>query len=167
MYVWANGRAPAQVRADNWGDLTSDENVFRSPDLYTVRAVDWEEVLLFRDGSPAGRLERENDVWVPGEGLPELGGPDPLRVWTTAVSNLSRLRFIAFRDDPGRAPDLLIVTRRVGGFRDTVRVVMAPEGALASGPAQPGVWGKLNPQDIAFWVRATRRTSGTSNSSAG
>jgi hypothetical protein len=157
MYVQAGRRSPAQTLSDNWSHLVGDAESFRNPNLFGSDETQWDEIQLVSSGEPLGRILRDGDLWVPQEGLPEIGGPDPLRLWSTKVANLARLRFMAYRDPPVEKPELLVVVKRPGGARDTLRIVTTAEGALAQGPLQPGVWGKLAPQEISFWIRAARR----------
>jgi hypothetical protein len=159
MYVQAVGRSPAQTLSDNWSHLVGDANSFRNHSLFGSDETQWDEIELVTSGGPLGRILRDGDLWIPQEGLPEIGGPDPLRLWSTRVANLARLRFIAYRDPPVEEPELLVVVKKPGGARDTLRIVTTVEGVLAQGPLQPGVWGKLAPQEISFWIRAARGAS--------
>jgi hypothetical protein len=157
MYVQAGGRPPAQALQDNWSYLVGDAGAFRDPNLFGSDETEWEEVRLVASGQVVGRLAREDDMWVPRGRLPEIGGPDPLRLWTTKVANLARLRFAGYRDPPAAEPGLLIIIGTRDGRRDTLRIVTERGEAIAEGPHQPGVWGNVAPGEVDFWIGVARR----------
>ncbi|MBU1699099.1 MAG: DUF4340 domain-containing protein [Candidatus Eisenbacteria bacterium] len=171
LAVWVNQRPPAWLQEESWAVFSMPAASFRYRSLFGTDEKTWVEIEVRRPGGEPIHFRRIEEMWVLEKGELNLSAPDPKRILSTAIANLSRLRFASFAEPErikaddltsDRTPDLIFIVTQADGSKESLRVWNVssdenPNESIVEGSHQPGIFGSVPSTEFAIWNLLNRK----------